>query len=268
MRTDNYYFSIVSYIIFIVPRIMPPTLFVFVLAVVPDIKNKVCFALEFIFVFVHTEILFQNLFVSQLCIVFLQNVFQKVHNRGFFKFIFHKVAAEIIVFHVDRRRIFKAGQFAFKHADCAVAKYVVDGNFAVSDGKCGGVRYAAHNRAGCHGFAVLVFFVNVFDNAVFVLGRVLFKRARVNAIAVFVICITARRAFSYRRVLDIKVGSRAEFGLAEIIPYCIVFLFNIGTVQVVSVAKLRIIATGKIIIPVFSEFFKLLFKAFYRLAIA
>ena len=203
--------------------------------------------------------LFQNLFVSQLRVVFLQNVFQKVHNRGFFKFIFHKVAAEIIVFHIDRRRIYKVYLLFFfylsnvtgKHADCAVAKYVVDGNFAVSDGKCGGVRYAAHNRAGCHGFAVLVFFVNVFDNAVFVIGRVLFKRARVNAIAVFVFNITARRAFSYRRVLDIKVGSLAEFGLAEIIPYCLVFLFNIGTVQAVSVAKLRIIATGKIIIPVF-----------------
>ena len=133
-----------------------------------------------------------------------------------------------------------------KHADCAVAIYVVDGNFAVSDGKCGGVRYAAHFRAGCHGFAVFVFFVNVLDNAVFVIGRVLFKRARVNAITVFVINITARRAFSYRRVLDIKVGSRAEFGLAEIIPLCLVFLFNIGTVQAVSVAKLRVIVAQKV----------------------
>ena len=136
--------------------------------------------------------------------------------------------------------LFYISKVTGKHADCAVAKYVVDGNFAVSDGKCGGVRYAAHNRAG------IVFFGNVLDNAVFVIGRVLFKRARVNAIAVFVFNITARRAFSYRRVLDIKVGSLAEFGLAEIIPYCIVFLFNIGTVQAVSVAKLRVIVAQKV----------------------
>ena len=142
--------------------------------------------------------------------------------------------------------LFYISKVTGKHADCTVAKYVVDGNFAVSDGKCGGVRYAAHFRAGCHGFAVLVFFVNVFDNAVFVIGRVLFKCARVNAIAVFVFNITARRAFSYRRVLDIKVGSLAEFGLAEIIPLCLVFLFNIGTVQAVSVAKLRVIVAQKV----------------------
>ena len=240
MRANNNNLSIVGYIILF------KFFFISKLVVVQNIKDKVCFALEIVFVAVNAEILFQNLFVSQLCIVFLQNVFQKVHNRGFFKFIFHKVAAKIIVFHVDRRRVFKAGQLAFKHADCAVAEYVVDGNFAVSDRKCGGVRYAAHNRAGCHGFAVLVFFVNVFDNAVFVIGRVLFKRARVNVVAVFVFNITARRAFSYRRVLDIKVGSLAEFGLAEIIPLCLVFLFNLGTVQVVSVAKLRVIVAQKV----------------------
>ena len=81
------------------------------------------------------------------------------------------------------------------------------------------------NRTSCHGFAIFVFFVNVLDNAVFVLGRVLFKRARVNVIAVFVFNITARRTFSYRRVLDIKVGSIAEYGRVKLCNVFGVFFF-------------------------------------------
>ena len=74
MRANNNNLSIVGYIMIF------KFFFISKLVVVQNVKNKVCFALELIFVFVHAEILFQNLFVSQLCVVFLQNVFQKVYD--------------------------------------------------------------------------------------------------------------------------------------------------------------------------------------------